>query len=349
MAHARAVPCGRHWHRKHCNNVTQLDFLYYRNHKEYGMNTLRTILLTACCLLLLAAGFSFAKDAKSIPLATPQGNINVPVNPARVVVMDFGMLDTLDALKAAGAIQHEVAVALPKANLPSYLSRYKAEGYVDVGGLKDFNLETIYAFKPDLIITSARQQDFYKELSSIAPVWQVNNMPADYVPGVAQNIRDMGAVFSAGSQVDKALEDIDAAILKVRHAAEEQNLKALILLTNDGKISAYGSGSRFGIIHDAMGIGQADPDIKVGLHGQMVNYEYIAAKDPDIIFVVDRSAAVSGKADGARILDNDLVNGTKAARNGRIIALDPNVWYLSGGGLQSLGMMVSEIQAALKK
>lgn len=313
------------------------------------MKTFRTILLATCCLAILTAGSAFGVEAKTIDISTVHGTVTVPVSPARVVIMDFGMLDTLDALGAMGAIQRKIAVALPKGNLPAYLPQYKGEEYVDVGGLKDFNLETIYAFKPDLIITSGRQQDFYKELSSIAPVWQMNSLPEDYLPGVTRNIRDMGAIFSASDQTDKALQDIDAAIEKVRRTAEEKSLKALILLTNDGKISAYGSGSRFGIIHDALGLAQADPEIKVGIHGQMVNYEYIAAKNPDAIFVVDRSAAVTGKADGVRVLDNDLVNGTNAAKNGRIIALDPDVWYISGGGLQSLAIMVQEIQTALEK
>ena len=74
----------------------------------------------------------------------------------------------------------------------------------------------------------------------------------------------------------------------------------------------------------------------------------IAEKNPDFIFVVDRSIAVTGKADGVRILDNELVNGTAAARSGRIVSLDPNVWYLSGGGLQSLRMMVEEVRLAVE-
>lgn len=41
-----------------------------------------------------------------------------------------------------------------------------------------------------------------------------------------------------------------------------------------------------------------------------------------------------------------LVNKTKAAKNGAIILLDPQVWYLSGGGIISLDKMISEVEAA---
>ena len=301
----------------------------------------------AAAFCLAAPHQAAAKDTTDI--TDTHGTSAFPVRPKRIVIMDFGMLDTLEAFKRMGLLDEDVQLALAKKNLPAYLSQYTSGEYVDVGGLKDFNLETIYAFKPDLIIISGRQQDFYDELRAMAPVWQVNGIPNPYIQGTMQNIRDMAKIFDVSEAADRALAAISESIQKTRDKAEARNLKGLVLLTNDGKISAYGSGSRFGVIHDALGVKEADSSIRVGIHGQLVNYEYIAQKNPDIIFVVDRSVAVTGKADGARLLKNDLVDGTKAAKNGRIISLDPNVWYLSGGGLISLRMMIDEVNAALEQ
>lgn len=78
--------------------------------------------------------------------------------------------------------------------------------------------------------------------------------------------------------------------------ATADSKKALVILANEGKISAYGAGSRFGIIHDVFGFAQADDKIEVSTHGQSVSYEYVADKNPDYLFVVDRDAAV--KSDG---------------------------------------------------
>ena len=91
---------------------------------------------------------------------------------------------------------------------------------------------------------------------------------------------------------------------------------------------------------------QADKNIKVGVHGQQVTYEYIAMLNPDIIFAVDRSVAIGRSAKNPNVLNNVLVNKTKAAKNGAIILLDPQVWYLSGGGIISLNKMISEVEAA---
>lgn len=287
------------------------------------------------------AASAFAADFASA--AHPKGEVKIPLNPARVAVLDYGSLDTLDALGVRAKL------ALPKKNLPSYLAKFKGGEYVDIGGVKEFNLETINAFKPDFIIISGRQQDYYEELSAIAPVYLVNSVAKDQLAEGEKNIKFFGKVFGLEKEAGKAVAEIGAAVSKTREKAQKCGMKALVLLTNDGKISAYGSGSRFGIIHDALGMRQADSRIKAGIHGQLVNYEYIAIANPDIIFVVDRSAAIGVRTKGARLLDNALVAKTSAAKNGRIIMLDPECWYLSGGGIESLKKMVSEVGAAISR
>lgn len=44
------------------------------------------------------------------------------------------------------------------------------------------------------------------------------------------------------------------------------------------KISAFGPQSRFGIIHDVLGINAVDENIKVGTHGKSINSEFILEK-----------------------------------------------------------------------
>lgn len=99
------------------------------------------------------------------------------------------------------------------------------------------------------------------------------------------------------------------------------------------------------------GFAQADDKIEVSTHGQSVSYEYVADKNPDYLFVVDRDAVV--KSDGGesgsakKAVENDLVKNTNAFKNGKIIYLDPNYWYLSGGGLISVSEMLKEVEVVL--
>ncbi len=120
-------------------------------------------------------------------------------------------------------------------------------------------------------------------------------------------------------------------------------------MTNDGSLSAYGLGSRFGIIHDVLEVKPADETIEVSKHGMEASYEYLAKVDPDILFVVDRTVIAGGSTTADKTLDNELVLGTKAAKNNAIITLDAECWYLSSGGINSMQVMVSEVEAAINK
>ena len=97
----------------------------------------------------------------------------------------------------------------------------------------------------------------------------------------------------------------------------------LIVLTTGGKMSAYGPGSRFGVIHDAFGVKPAAAGLSVSNHGQAISYEFIAQTDPDWLFVIDRDAAIGREGSPARsMLDNALIRPTKAWKNGRVVYLN---------------------------
>ncbi len=290
------------------------------------------------------ASSAVAKDGFSGPVAISHelGDITIEAVPNKVAVFDFGTLDTIHALGITAEI------ALPKSNIPSYLSEFGGEKYTDAGGIKEPDLEAIHSFAPDLIIISARQAEYYDDLSSIAPTLYINVDSANYMQDFKRNAGWIGQIFGVSKEVDAKIAEIEDKIANVK-ANSSPDEKALIILTNDGSISAYGSGSRFGIIHDVFGIPTADSGVEVSTHGQEVNYEYIAEINPDILFVVDRTAVVGGEKTAAATLDNDLVNGTNAVKNGRVYELNPDVWYLSGGGLESVSMMADDIAAALAK
>lgn len=118
-------------------------------------------------------------------------------------------------------------------------------------------------------------------------------------------------------------------------------------MANEGQISAYGPSSRFGLVHDVFGFGVADEKIEVSTHGQAVTFEYIMEKNPDVLFVIDRNVAVGGEAGAKKTVENELVEKTNAYKNDKIVYLDANTWYLSGGGLKSIKLMADEIEKAL--
>ncbi len=269
------------------------------------------------------------------------GTTEVVKNPKKVVLLNYGVIDSFDklSLKIAG---------LPKANLPGYLSKYRLDdSIVDIGNLMDPNFEKINEMEPDLIIISARQAKLYDELSKIAPTIYMDIDKDDYMGSFKRNVRQLGELFDKEIEVEKDLVVIQSKIAQIKGMADVSDKTALIVLVNEGRYSAYGKGSRFGIIHDVFGIKPADQNIEVATHGQAISNEFIQKVDPDYLFVIDRGAAIKRNQLNKQAFSNPLIAKTKAYKNDKIIFLSPDVWYLSGGGLESVAMMVDEIQKAL--
>ena len=273
----------------------------------------------------------------TVKASTNHGEVELPVNPGRVVVFDMGILDSLDYLGV------EAEYAVPTANLLDNLSKYQSS--VNAGGIKEPDMETIYEFEPDLIIISGRQEAFYEELNKIAPTWDTS---MDYNNLMEDIYTTLGQVFDREEEIATAIRAIETQIGETAEKASQAEEKALILLTNDGSISAYGSGSRFGMIHDILGVKAADTGIEASTHGQSVGFEYIAQVNPDILFVVDRTAIVAGTTNAGDTLENELVESTNAYKNGKVVYLDAENWYLAGTALRTFPEMIGEVAGALQ-
>ncbi len=270
------------------------------------------------------------------------GTVEVPVNPQRVVALDFSALENLDYLGVK-------PVAIPKSGVPRHLSKYKDDpSIVDVGTVVEVNLEKINELQPDLIIIGGRLADFYNDLSAIAPVIYPTVMgTTDFLGAFKSNLDDLGRIFDKQDEIDRAYAEIETKVGEVKAKVEASDDRALILLHNRGRFSAYGSGSRFGIIHDVLGFQEAEKGLGTHVHGNPVSSEFIQKANPDIIFIVDRSMVVGNAVMDKEEVENKLVRQTNAAQNGKIFYLNPEVWYLAGGGIASVNMMIDEVSKAL--
>ncbi len=119
---------------------------------------------------------------KDITITHKLGEARLKKNPKKVVVFDYGTLDSLDKMGV------EVK-GLPKSNIPSYLSKYKDDKYANVGTLFEPNYEKLNEIKPDVIFISGRQSKVYKELNKIAPTIQLNVEDGKYMESVKGNLR----------------------------------------------------------------------------------------------------------------------------------------------------------------
>lgn len=268
-------------------------------------------------------------------------SVEVQQNPEKVVVFDNGSLDTLDAL----GVGDKVVGAATK-NLPAYLEKYQE--VESAGGIKEPDLEKINEMQPDLIIISGRQSDYQEQLSQIAPTLYLAMDAEKPWESMQENVTTLAKIFDKEKVAEEKLTDLTKQIDEVKEKASALDQTALVTLVNEGQLSAYGSGSRFGPVHDLFGFKQADDQIEASTHGQSVSYEYVLEKNPGILFVIDRTKAIGGDTSNDNVAANELVAQTDAGKNDQVISLQPDVWYLSGGGLESMNLMIEDVNQALK-
>lgn len=314
---------------------------------------LPTLLAAALALGLAACGqqtdSKTASDSTSqaageqIKLNSKAGEITIPANVSKIAVMDYTSLDTFVALGASDKV-----IGLPLSSaVPTSLASFKDGKYADFGAVNNVNLEKLAAAQPQLIISADRLQKQTDALKQIAPTYHYSIDTNNYWQSFHEQTLNLAKIVGKTTEAEQKLQTLDAEAAKLSEKTKGKT--ALIVLVNNDKLMAFGQHSRFGLIHDKLGFTPADASIKVGTHGQSISYEYIAEKNPDYLFVIDRASAVTGKSGGAQAaLDNDIVKQSKAAKENHIVYLDANNWYLMNGGLNAMHEMVAEVGNAIK-
>jgi iron complex transport system substrate-binding protein len=289
-------------------------------------------------------------EQKTIQIKHEQGVTEVKVNPQRIVVLDYGILDTLDTL----GVEPEM-LATAKQYTPKYLSKYTGDNVKDVGHLKEPTLETIAELKPDLIIMSGRQRPYYDKLAAIAPTINLSVANVGYLDALHQQMTILGQIFQKEEKAEQEFQNLKAEIEKTRDMAQASGKKSLLLLTVGNKLNAYGPGMRYGFLYDSTSLNLPTVMEKheaVGVKspgGKVISYEYIKDRDPDYILVLDRNAATNmGGTSAKDMIDVDILKSTKAYKNNKIIYITPDLWYLANNGYRSTLLMLDEVKEALK-
>ncbi|MFD1197939.1 siderophore ABC transporter substrate-binding protein [Brucella gallinifaecis] len=296
-----------------------------------------------CGVAIMAATLSSAAVAADITIKHAQGETVLPASPQKVIVLDLAMLDNLDrfGVKVSG---------VPKlAYYPDYLKKYQSDDYAKVGTLFEPDYEAINAAQPDLIIVGGRSAAKYGELEKIAPTIDLTIAGKNLIEGSNDNIEKLGQIFGKEKDAKTEIDKLNADVAALKEKASDKG-NGLLILTTGGKISAYGPGSRFGVLHDAFGVKPADANLSIGNHGQPVSAEFILKTNPDWLFVIDRDAAIGREGSSAQqVLDNELVRQTTAWKKDQVVYLKPQNWYLIGGGLNALHETIDQLSEAFDK
>jgi len=294
----------------------------------------------AAAMMLATPALSVAQP-QSVTIRHASGETVLKAQPKTVAVFDLASLDILDVLGI------EVA-GVPGGHRPGHLKKFDDDRYVKIGSLFEPDYEAVNALAPDLIIIGERSRAKYASLARIAPTIDLTVIPGDPYGSVIRNVRTLAGLFGKESVAEEKLRVLQASIDALKSKAAGIG-SGLIILTTGGRMTAYGPGSRFGLIHEAFGIEPAAPDLRIGTHGQPISFEFLQKVNPDWLFVIDRDAGL-GRPDSARkLLDNALVGRTTAWRMGQVVYLDSVNWHLVNGGLTATQAAVDQLAEAFAK
>ena len=290
-------------------------------------------------LSLLLCLFAPLQAQELLTIEHAKGQTQVQRTPKTVAVLDWSALDTMAVLGLE-------AQGIPNSNiLPPMLSQYADAKFVSVGTLFEPDYEALKNLKPDLIILGRRAAGQYDEVAQYGPTLDLTPDPTDVLGSVVRNTEILGQIFDREQQAAEHINKLQAAVAQLQKLSAEQGT-GLTVLTSGGKMSAFGIGTRFGMIHDVFGVEPAVADLKVGRHGQAVSYEFLLEANPDWLFVMDRDAAIGREGVAAqRMMDNELVQATTAGGKGQIVYLEPVSWYLLDNS--GLGVMQSNVDRLL--
>ena len=262
--------------------------------------------------------------------------------PQRVVALDMNEVDFLDQLGVP-------VVGMPQDFVPHFLAKYKdAADVQDTGAIVQPNLERVHAAKPDLILITSLQANHYQELSQIAPTIHFDvdyrDSQIQHIEVIKDHLMTLGRIFDREDLARLKAADLDAKVNKVRRITQDRPEKALVVLHNNGAFSSFGVQSRYGFVFNALGVKPASPTVETGLHGQPISSEFIQQANPDVIYVVDRTAVMERRpVMNAERLGNPLLRQTNAWKNGRVVFADAEAWYITAASPNSLKLVIDDV------
>lgn len=270
------------------------------------------------------------------------GKTEIKRLPQRVAALEMNEVDMLDQLGVPIA-------GMVKDFVPHFLGKYKnAAGVADLGAIVQPNLERVHALRPDLILITPLQANHYQELSDIAPTVHFDidfrNSQTGHIDAVKKHLLTLGRIFNKETLAREKSALLDAQLQEVRRITEGRPERALIVLHNNGAFSSFGARSRYGFVFSSLGVKQASAAVESSLHGQPVSSEFIQQANPDILYVVDRTAVMERKAVlKAEDVANPLLRQTNAWKNGRVVFVDADAWYTTGASPTALGLLFKDV------
>jgi len=274
-------------------------------------------------------------EASTVEVEDDHGTHEVSTDPQSVIVTDNRSYRTLEEF---GVQPSAAARSLMDAQTHGYA---EDESILDLGNHREPNLENVVAAEPDLIINGQRFQQYYQDISELAPEATVLEFEpqedADLVEELIRKTESLGTVFGEEEAAAGLVEELETEMARVE-AAYDGESTVMGLLTSGGDMSYVApgpNGRAIGPVFDTFDLVPAlEQEGEDESHGDDISVEAIATANPDWLLVMDRDARIS-QEDGEEytpaaeiVEESEALQNVSAVENDHIVYLPEN-FYLT--------------------
>lgn len=277
-------------------------------------------------------------------LKTVMGDVKIPSQPKRVVVLDTGELDdvTLLGIDPVGAVAPHFKT---EGGFPTYL-KGELDGTADVGPLLEPNLEKIASLRPDLILSSkVRHEAVYDKLSAIAPTVFTETTGGVWKENLKVHAEALGLEKEAAAKLKEYETQAKALGAAIKKKDGGTMPTASVVRFIAGPTRLYQSNSYSGVVLNDIGFkrpkSQVSDDPEVTMKD--VSPEEIDQADADLIFVT--SADVEDKTQKKQVTSNPVWKSLTAVKDGKVFEVPDETW-MSGIGVQAAEEMLTDVAKA---
>lgn len=225
---------------------------------------------------------------KSFNANNEETDLEVPYDAQRIAVMDMAALDILDSLGLGDRVVGSSSTSL------DYLQEYVTnDEIVDLGTIKEADMEAVMSCEPDVIFIGGRLAQSYDALSEIAPVVYLStDTEIGLVKSVEKNAKTIASMFGVEDDVKDLMDGYDARIEKLKAFAEGKS--AIIGMCTSGGFNVLGNDGRCALIGNEVGFENIGVD---------ANVDAMKAKDKDtkdalsLLLAALKNKAIDKRAD----------------------------------------------------
>ncbi len=287
-------------------------------------------------------GAKSPEAATSVRVPTNLGEVEVPVDPERVVALDNTSFETLRDWGIT-------PVALPKALLPGegFEDWQSDPDILDIGNHREPDLEAVSEAEPDLIIGGYRFTEHQTELEKIAQTIDVSaseDAARGYVASLESQTEALGEVFGRQSEARALNVRLEASKTAAMTAVSGQSV--FLAVVSGGHID--NGAQRIGRIVEPLALVDVFEGEGGDVHGDSgLAPETVAQANPDWVIVMDRDAAIGedeGSPAEALFAAQEAFAGTTFMTEGQVIYLDR--YFYTREGIQAYTQAYEQLTQA---